>query len=473
MKPLQFPKDKRVKSLYIYCYQCKTNVDKICKEAGKHKDISQCPFGERHKFKVYVHQPGTKNKRRTMILETRNINEAIRQAVEFQKLVRGEMIPNRESIPVIAPTAQRKEVVNNPDNLSDSIDRYTDWLADKEVPEHLKRNRSESHVKDVKHQFEMLKSALAFHSIDPKLLSVHDFDDEIVGKIYKFLRVNKGYSNRSVNKIIGNFKSFFKWFPEQYNVPVRNGFNKVKKLPEKYNQPIVSFKEFETLIGDVKPENGWQTYESGVKQRRNFYRPYLVSVFKWGIHGGMRTEELINLKHSHIKEKEGHAIIRIPNLKVNRIQGREAESEKVEVIIPVTEDIERLLSEANYEHLKNSDAFIIAPEITENRVNTMRSAISRGFSHFYNISHPEGGKTFKALRKTYLTHMNKYLGNEATDLTHSNQAVLDKHYLNKEKLAEKALGFGTFNEEIRQADLNNVRTSKSHEEKKLGHELDK
>ena len=40
---------------------------------------------KQHVFKVYVHVPGTKNERRTKKLETRDINEAIKQAIEFER----------------------------------------------------------------------------------------------------------------------------------------------------------------------------------------------------------------------------------------------------------------------------------------------------------------------------------------------------------------------------------------------------
>src|SRR4051812_5940227 len=84
--PLNIPPNKKWKGLTVYCYKCRTNVYDTCKETGK--PIQRCPFGERHAFKVYIHVPGTDNERKTKKLDTRDIDEAIKQVIDIEKQVK-------------------------------------------------------------------------------------------------------------------------------------------------------------------------------------------------------------------------------------------------------------------------------------------------------------------------------------------------------------------------------------------------
>ncbi len=143
------------------------------------------------------------------------------------------------------------------------------------------------------------------------------------------------------------------------------------------------------------------------------------------------------------------------------------ETEKKQVIVPVNPKLSELLKKSEHELHKGTDRFIIAPEIIKNRVTNMKNSISRGFHHFYKQVEPEGNLTFKSLRKTYLTGLQLYMGNSATVLTHSNQDVVDKHYVDKQKIAEKAKDFVPFADEERQEKLEQVRQSKKQQSKEL------
>src|SRR5665213_4518229 len=94
-KPLYIPPSKKWKGLTVYCYKCKTNMSEVCNENGK--PLSKCQFGEKHVFKVYISVPGTANARKTKKLNTRDVNEAIKQAIEFEKEVKGNTNPLNEA----------------------------------------------------------------------------------------------------------------------------------------------------------------------------------------------------------------------------------------------------------------------------------------------------------------------------------------------------------------------------------------
>ena len=462
MKPLVIPKSKQSKYIVTYCYHCKTNVRSKCLLNGK--QLSRCPNGHRHRFKAYVPIPGSKNERKNRTMKTRDIDQALLETMRFQNEVkRGYSV---------------ESVVGNDENFRprlttdllfiEAAAKYLAQSQGEEVPYQLKikRKKSQEHTNDIERVFATLIESWHWKGRDVKCLKISDLDPFMGGEFLEFMQKQRKYQNRTINKYIGNLKPFIKWYSKEYGVPVNNWLEGIAKLPENYNPEVMSFQDFEKLISKVKPENGIQYYQTGAKETRNFYRPYLIQAFNWGVHSGLRREELISLKHSDVIEKEGKSFIRIENFKVNRIQGRHEDREKTYVIVPVTEDIKKLLLEADHDQFKNTDQYIIAPKIQKNRVPTMRDAISRGFNHFYKLDHPEGQLTFKNLRKTYLTNLNKYLGNEATGLTHSNQAVLDRHYLNKEKLAEKAMGFGTYSEEIREKQIQGIRESRQQTQEK-------
>ena len=67
------------------------------------------------------------------------------------------------------------------------------------------------------------------------------------------------------------------------------------------------------------------------------------------------------------------------------------------------------------------------------------------FSHYFKQAFPDvPHKTLKMLRKTYLGHLNKAVGDDVIKFSsHSKVRVLDKHYLDK-KITAKGLDMKMF-----------------------------
>ena len=86
IEPLHIPQSKKWKGLTVFCNKCKTSVYDICKDSGK--PIKKCIYGDRHSFKVTAHVPGTENARKTLMLDTRDVDEAIKEAIDFLKSVK-------------------------------------------------------------------------------------------------------------------------------------------------------------------------------------------------------------------------------------------------------------------------------------------------------------------------------------------------------------------------------------------------
>jgi len=452
-KPLQIPASKNWKGLTVYCSKCKTNVSETCKENGK--PIKQCANGDRHFFKVYVHVPGTKNTRKTKNLETRDINEAIQLAIEFEKSVKGA---NQEVTKREEQKNEIKEVVGNkPRLLVNALARYIGWLHNEGVPAHMKKERSLEHIKDVERAFKLLVKGLSSKGQDIRTILVEDINDEIVGQVFSILEEKK-FSNRTFNKYFSYYTSFLKFYAEEYNVPIRNWFERVKRRKLNSNPEAITKNEYEALLKQITVENGVKKYDSGVKSTRNLFRPWLSDGIQLALETGRRREEIINLKWSDIKESHGISYIVTEDYKVNRIQSRTSEEEKKYIYIPITESLQTLLTKMGQTKFGDTNKYILAPEIDISRKRVMADVLSRGFSHFYDQLDTGRNLTFKCLRKTYITNLQIHMGANTKSITgHSDNGVIERNYIDKKEIAKAAKDFNVFSKNERIEELNTIR----------------
>jgi integrase len=345
-KPLYIPPSKRMAGLVVYCYHCKTNMTDICRESGK--SLKYCPNGDKHVFKVYIHVPGTKNERRTKKLDTRNLDEAIRQAIEFKIEVQNSR-PKLTTKEIIKEEANIEKI--QPVKLMHVMSRYIGWLHNEDVPAHMVKKRSDDHIKDVERAFKVLAEVLKKSGYSLSGLSMEDINNNLVGQIYSHLE-GKNFANRTFNKYFSYYTSFVKWYMQEYDKPIKNCFELVQRKKLNHNPEAITKNEYEALLNQITPENGVKEYKSGVKPIRNIYRPWLKDGIRLALETGRRREEVINLKWNNINESEGIQFIKIEDYKVNRIQNRTTEEEKKYVYVPVTESLKGLLDEIGYENIR-------------------------------------------------------------------------------------------------------------------------
>ncbi len=468
-KPLIIPESKRWKGLKVFCYECGTSVSDICKSSGN--PISQCKHGDQHVFKVVVHVPGTKNQRRTKKLETRDVNEAIAQAIEFEKEAKSEAYESpRKKI-------QKKEIEkedldeSKPYLLIHALARYIGWLNNEGVPAHLIKVRSREHIKDVERALKSLIECLKDNDYHLPTFTMEDINNNMVGKVFLFLEKRR-FASRTFNKYLSYYTSFLSWYAEEYDFPIRNYFEKVKRKNLNPKPQAITLPEYQALLEIINPENGIKEYKNGVKEKRNFYRPWLVDGFRLALETGRRREEIINLKWNYIEESNGIPYIKVEDFKVNRIQNRLSEDEKKFNYIPITESLAKLLKDLGQDQYANTDNFILAPEISISRKRVMADTLSRGFSHYYNQLKTGRRLTFKCLRKTYITNLEIFMGRGHTrDVTgHTNDQVIERSYLDKREIAKAAHGFQVFPDEPqRNQELKEIRDEreKNNEPKSL------
>ena len=441
-KPLYIPKSKRRKGLTVFCYKCNTNVSDICKKSGK--PLSQCKHGEHHVFKVYVFVNGTKNQRKTRKLETRDIDEAIKQAIDFENEVKGKV--NEVKSVVKTPNIENKE---QPVFLINAMAKYIGWLNNEGVPAHRIKERSSEHIKDIERSFKEFAKCLKNNGYNLNTFTINEMDDNVIGLLYTQME-ESGMANRTFNKHIGYFTSFINWYKEQYNPSIKNYFETVSRKVITNNPEAISQKEYEALLKIISSENGVKEYASIEKSFRNVYRPWLKDGIRLGLETGRRREEIINLKWNNIQESEGIKFIKVEDYKVNHIQKRVTEKDKKYVYIPITVSLENLLDELNYKKYKGTDNYILAPEVNIQRDKGMSDILSRGFSHYYNQLKTGRKLTFKCLRKTYITNLEIYMGNGNTkSITgHSDNQVIERNYIDKKEIAKSAMNFEVFSKKV-------------------------
>ena len=250
--------------------------------------------------------------------------------------------------------------------------------------------------------------------------------------------------------------------------------SEINRSPVLQNPQTISEEEFTMLLEKAVQGEGLKNYEKGQKRQRNYHRDFIPEVFKFGLYSGRRIEEILNVKFSYIHEENNEPVlIRTPDIKVNRIQKRIKPEEIKYIYIPITNALKDLLYSLGYEKYKGTENYIIAPENKSNRNRAMCDLVSRAFSLYYSQLNTNRNLTFKSLRKTYITQLSLYMGGNAKAITgHSDDAVIEKHYLDKQALAKAAQGFEIFpKENARKNELKELRNESKQNQKYMEVEI--
>lgn len=456
-RPLYIPTTKKWNGLTVYCNRCKSSVGELCKDSGK--SIQRCAFGDKHVFKVSAYVPGATNERRTKKLDTRDVDEAIKQAIDFNNEVKNNRLTNS----VKAPEKNNSVNANKEEVLIHIMDRYNDWLRNVGLPKSLVVERSKDHLEDITRTCAFLVKCLKNWRIDIETFTVNDIDYTIVGELADAMK-EKGLSNRTINKQMTYLTSCLKWYSEQTGLPVRNFF-KQYRLPTSYRPKQFPREEFEQLLNQITPENGIG-YDNGKKPRRNYYHSWLPFAFRLALTTGRRREELTTMKWSDIKEVNGELYIQVEDIKVNRIKKRLDEAQKKYNPTPVNPELMELLTEMGYEKYRGTDNYILAPEVEMSRGKAMCNILSRSFAHYYKQLNTGNQLTFKSFRKANFTELQLKYGDNARFISgHTSTNILGTRYVDHCAIALRALEMIKNEKEAsRQDELNKLRNESNENE---------
>lgn len=443
-KPLHIPKSKSIKGLKVFCYECKTTIGDLCKQTGK--SVHTCKFGHRHAFKVVAHVPGGSESRKTKTLDTRNLQEARREALEFLEEIK-EGNAGVRTMPVASPVIERQEPPHGKsETIMELMSTYIGYLYnDPEiVPAHKVKVRSKRHLEQSEQACKLFVQSLRAQGYPVGTLTPGDITEMMIGKFHLFLLEEKKCGNSAYNRTITILTSFFNYLKREGHT-TRNPFEAIAPRPVSENIETIEQDEFIQLLALAeKPELGIRTLSNGI--RKNLYKPWLKDGFALSLYSGRRREEVARMKWSDIVlESDGTPLcISVPDLKVNRQKGNTKENLKHNYV-PITEEVWSVLHAMGAQTKIGSDAYILAGEEQITR-ETVCKLLSRGFSHYYEQLGTGKELSFGCLRRTYFSHLSGAIGleNAQTISGHSSTAIMKKHYVSKQVLSKAAKHFSVW-----------------------------
>ncbi len=430
MENLKIPEKYKRTGLYIYCYKCNgySNI-----KTGCLKRSTKCNHPpERQVYKLKIHLPGTKNMSRTKVVDTRDIKEVDRKRLEFIEYLKNN---NYSTTQICTPDISDETRYL----LAYQMDRYLDFITNGgfyefESPKELSKGVINDYKRNFKYYIESLSK-----SIDIRTFKVDEFKMEHIDVFHKYL-MKKKYSNKTYNNIMSCLRAFYNHLINYERMDVQNLFLKVPVRSVEYDPQSFSTEEFKKVLAVTKTENGFDT-----KEKRNRFRDWLPTAFKLGAFTCLRLDELVHLKYIDIVDVDGTLVLKSLNIKVNKLVGDN--SKKRIKLIPIIPELYKVLvGECDFEQKKGVDEYIIAPEL--GRI-TAKDIITKGFTHFKRVAGISENKSFKELRKTYISeHQSQFGESTLTALIsdHSNTAVVKKHYLDQIQAVKKSSNFRVFSE---------------------------
>lgn len=451
-KHIDLKKKVQVPYLRRWCAECKTMINAVCLKNGK--TIAECECPEKISFRYVRFVPG--EKRRIVRALGKDFNRALKQAATLnERIENGEFnsgtdLQTQNTANNTKQIATTAAVQNKPETFLHLSAKYIATLSGQGVAPHLRVVRSKNHINSVKDTIKHLVLAIRDAGFDPKDFRIEEISDDVVGKLHERL-VAKGYSPSTYNRTFSHLVTFCSWAEREGYPSAKRFFEKVPRQTITPRPEVLTAEEFSKTLAAISYENGWQYNIGKRKEKRNLYRDYLSDAFRFAL-TGRRLEELIMARFSdiHCDEQGRPVLIAFTDYKVSRIL-HVAPGQERRVYSPVTKEIESFLYEQGFEQKKGTDEFIIATELTHNRVATMKLVLTRGFSHFYKVAHPDSTReiSFKHIRKTVLTALAIRMGRDITTVSgHSGTGVL-KHYLNEKQiaLADSLNDFSVFGKE--------------------------
>jgi integrase len=398
MYKLKLPKSP-FKGIKIYCNKCKL-------------DNPTCNHYDDHRFRIRIHVSGTKNSIKSKILDSREYEKAVKQAIEFK----AELLDNGYERIKTTPTG-------NDYSVADAIVVYNRYLGGEHQLAHHVKNVSKAHQEEaIRFCKYFAKSVKTTKDISrTKIVDVNQND---VSNFYRW--AEKHYAPRTFNKCMGALKAFFNFLIDVEEIKMKNPFKSYQsKSIAKNDNLTLTKEEFNKILSVIDSAN--PIHQLGGKgEKKNMHRPYLALAFKMFLLTGGRREEVVNLRWNELFiTVKGVRFFKISNLKVTRKTGKD----DIYKYIPVNADLEDLLFEMGYEEKKETDEFILCNDRTIGH-KTLMDTISKAFTHYKKAADIQKDVSLKNLRKTYISWVNQVMARETGLLTsHATHELLLNHYI--------------------------------------------
>lgn len=399
MSVLKLPKNP-YKGLKLFCKKCRV-------------DNPKCNHYDRIIYRVRVHVPGTIKDIKSKMLSASNYEDAVAESIEFERELKSN------GYETIKPKADE----GNDYSVTGAIMKFDYYLRGESEYAHLRKNVTKGHIDEMFRFCRFFANSLKQKN-DIRRMRIADVSQHDVADFYVW--ADEHYAPKTFNKCLAGLKGFFDFLIEVEEVEMKNPFRKyVRKFVPQSDIMTINKDEFESIIQAVDNYTPYCVL-GGKGERKNLYRPYLKDGFKLFLLSGGRREEVLNMRWNNIFETENKTLFfRIGNLKVNRIMRKES----VFKFIPINDELFDFLKELGYEEKRNTDEYILFPQRYE-LSKTMMDVLSKSFTHYRIGAGIEKEISLKDLRKTYISWVNKELGDNTGLITsHSTNKVLEKFYL--------------------------------------------
>ena len=407
MKKLYY---KKFKGLHIVCKGCNRTIE-----------VTQTPYKgcvhpiEKQRYKAVIKINGV---RKTKDLKSTSYDDAVSELISWKK-----DLENPVSIVI-----NQKEEVKPSELLEDCIWMYSDYLENVDVAYHERKHRSSKHIKQTVKYILEFKQYLDSTNFNTAIKPITEISKIKFGDYYEAVG-KKAKSAYTFNHKIKSVKGFFDFIVDEKNYKMEHPCRKVTLKHEESNPVSVSDNDFLKLLSVVSPEDSMQIVG---KESKNRYRPWTVNSFKLSAFTGMRNEEVVSLKYSDIKLDENGELDYLEgvDLKFERKYNWDGSKPKKFVPIPITPELEQLLTELDYKSHIGKDLYLIDGD---NKMN--RGSLAKAMSHSFTFYRRKAGlpDTFsiRHLRKTFLTKLQTQTGLAASAGYQKTMSVIDKHYLDK------------------------------------------
>jgi integrase len=366
------------------------------------------------------------NRTRVKTHKTRVFDEALVIAIEFKRDIKKGINNIKTSNPY--------EVEVNSISIKDSANLYLNFKHNINVPSQLHKELSKSHLSHIKCTIKGFIQSLEKKGFNCNAIPIAELNDYHVSHWYDYITEN--YKKGGWRTLLKILNAWVNYLIKHHNLSMANPFSKVVFEVVEHEIKAITKNEFDEVIKAIDTKNPYKYLGGKGKERKRMFRPYLADGFKLGLMLGLRREELVTLQWNDLKfnQDSNELIIVTDNLKVERSTGKKYKKK----YIPVYPQLKSLLDEMGFDELKGSCTYILHPLRGSLRTQTMMDALSKGFSHYYKQAFPDRETImFKVLRKTYLSYLNKAVGDNMIDLSsHSGMEVVQRHYLDKELTAK-------------------------------------
>lgn len=410
---------KKTKGLSIKCLKCKSQVTSKCGLSGRNK--STCEFQDKHRYNAVIVIPNTSGVRRTKILTARTYADAMIEIEEYRKQLESN-------------GWQHVQVHKKSNYLYQFMAEYLNEM-DGNAPAYRSRLRSANHIGDITRVFKEFREAIRKSGLVFEILKPTDINEDHLEIFYQFM-VDQNYSIAYKNRKVVLMRGLFN-FLQRKSIVFNNPFNLIQtqKVEGKDIQTI-SKSEFEAILEIMSEDNGYD-----FANKTNLCKSWMKVAFKIALFTGLRREELLTIRFSDIVEVNGIELIKVANLKVNRIMtGNDSGRNK---FIPISVELRKVLEECGYNINKGKDILII-PRDENSSLYHCKNLMSRAFTHFSRLITAKEMK-FAVLRKTYLTRLFGELGPNAKLFSgSSSDDVLKNHYLSQSLMMSNIGDFKVF-----------------------------